>query len=97
MSATTRERDMLKTTVPERDMSVVTTLRAPRARLARPEHDAPWTAVWAGERTRLVWLHFWPGPTTPGGLAEAHEHVVAQVRTGQVPAQGTQDGGKGDG
>jgi hypothetical protein len=82
------ECDMLKTRLPERAMRVTTWLHttAPRA-------SAPWTAVWhdpdgdGGPSLSLEWLHFWPGPTTPGGLAEAHEAIVAQVERGLVPAQ----------
>lgn len=83
MSATVLERDMLRTRVPERDMSVTTFLHAstfaPRGQ--------PWTAVWCGTPPALVWLHFWRGATTPGGLAEAHDHILAQVQRGEIPDQ----------
>jgi hypothetical protein len=76
------EREMLKTRIEERGMDVTTFLNQGH----RLRHA--WTAVWLGphEVEAMVWLHFWQGPTTLGGLAEAHESVVSQVRSGQIRA-----------
>jgi hypothetical protein len=80
-SETVLEREMLKTRIDERDMSVTTFLN--QGRLLRHA----WTAVWSGPHEAMVWLHFWQGRTMLGGRAEAHEAVVSQVKAGTLPAR----------
>lgn len=72
---TVRACGMLTTRIDARDSSVTTCLGARR----------PWVAVWQGPAPACVFLRFYEGRTTPGGLAEAHQAIVAQVREGTLP------------
>jgi hypothetical protein len=67
----------------DQDFDVQTAVRP----LRRRRGWRGWTAVWAADRSALLWLRMYDGPTTPGGLAEAHEHVVDTLRRGALPAK----------
>jgi hypothetical protein len=83
MPQTNLERDVLKTRIAERDVDVITRLQTPWHPERRPS-----TAVWTLGRTQLLWLRVYEGPTTAGGLEEAHNSVVQQLRRGALLRSG---------
>lgn len=84
MAETILEHGLLKTTIEECDMCIRT---AVEDRARTPHSGRAWTTVLAGRGlcAAVVWAHVYAEPTTPGGLEEAHNSIVAQVRAGTLP------------
>lgn len=83
----------LVTTLPEVHAYVTTDWQSEREMDGDTVVLSPWAETWVwwkpGDKDGRSWhVSYPPDRVSEGGLAEAHEHIVDQVRRGETPGWG---------